>query len=334
MRYPEFLKENNTIGVVAPSFGVTGFPYEDRFASSCEKWQKDGYKLKLCPSIYGLNKCASAPAETRAKEFMDMYLDEQVDFVFSVAGGELMCQLLPYVDFERIKESKPKFFAGYSDNTCLSFLLPVLTDTAAFYSYCFGEFGMRDRHVSQKEAIEVFSGKRNRQESYDYYDRSEERDPDPLAGYRPTEKIEIKSLSGKDEEFTGRIIGGCLDVLSVLCGTVDISQFQEKYREDGFIWFMEACDINVLSISRAIWQLKNAGWFKYCRGFVFGRSVHSEEIMDYTFEDAISQLKEFNVPVIYNCDIGHLPPSWTIIEGAMATISKHNDTCTIEYEMK
>ena len=38
MRYPEFLPEKGTIGLVAPSFGVSGFPYRNRFdKEDCRK---------------------------------------------------------------------------------------------------------------------------------------------------------------------------------------------------------------------------------------------------------------------------------------------------------
>lgn len=44
-----------------------------------------------------------------------------------------MCEILPYIDFEKIRNSEPKWFLGYSDNTNLIFLLATLCDTAAIY---------------------------------------------------------------------------------------------------------------------------------------------------------------------------------------------------------
>ena len=35
-------------------------------------------------------------------------------------------------------------------------------------------------------------------------------------------------------------------------------EFVEKYKEDGIIWFLEACELNVFSIRRAVWQLDHA----------------------------------------------------------------------------
>ena len=51
------------------------------------------------------------------------------------------------------------------------------------------------------------------------------------------------------------------DCLVTLCGTRfdKVDAFNEKYREDGVIWFIESCDLNVMSICRALWQLEHAG---------------------------------------------------------------------------
>ena len=64
-------------------------------------------------------------------------------------------------------------------------------------------------------------------------------------------------------EMEGRLIGGCMDILEMYPGTPfdKVKEFNEKYQEDGFIWFLEACDLNIMSIRRSLWQMKHAGWF-------------------------------------------------------------------------
>ena len=42
MRYPDFLKENGTIGFVAPSFGCKLQPYRAAFENACKKWKELG----------------------------------------------------------------------------------------------------------------------------------------------------------------------------------------------------------------------------------------------------------------------------------------------------
>ena len=93
----------------------------------------------------------------------------------------------------------------------------------------------------------------------------------PLVPYNLTEKTVIRSFLGSREitgkgipvTFQGRLLGGCMDILVNLLGTRfdRTTEFIEKYKEDGIIWFLEACDLNVFSIRRAMWQMEEAGWF-------------------------------------------------------------------------
>lgn len=57
---------------------------------------------------------------------------------------------------------------------------------------------------------------------------------------------------------SGRLIGGCMDCLVNLTGTEYdyVSEFNDKYKDDGIIWFLESCDINVFAIRRAMWQME------------------------------------------------------------------------------
>ncbi|MGI6510465.1 MAG: S66 family peptidase [Erysipelotrichaceae bacterium] len=340
MRYPAFLKKGGTIGLIAPSFGVFGYPYEDKFNNAYKKFSNLGYRIKEVEHLRGAEKCRSTHDEQRAREFMETYLDVDTDFIFSVAGGELMMTMLPYIDFEVLGYAKPKYVMGYSDNTNLTFTLPILTDTAAIYGSNFGSFGMKNWDKSLQQSYDLITGNRLKFDSYDMYeiiDLSKE-EGNALCGYNLTEEVLYKSLYDERKvEMTGRLIGGCLDVLLMLCGTKygQIDKFLEKYKEDGFIWYLESCDLNVLAQSRGLWQLKQAGWFKYCKGILYGRAVNDEDVFDYTLKDALKEnLEDLNCPVIYDCDIGHLSPSWPIISGAVAKFIFENGKASIEYYLR
>ena len=123
--------------------------------------------------------------------------------------------------------------------------------------------------------------------------------------------------------FRGRLIGGCMDCLVNLTGTCydKTADFLEKYKEDGFIWFLESCDLNVFSIRRAMWQMEHAGWFQYVKGFLIGRPMNGNEMMGL---DAVSAALEVagrkGVPVVLDVDLGHLPPMMPIIMGSLGTV--------------
>ena len=66
-----------------------------------------------------------------------------------------------------------------------------------------------------------------------------------------------------------------MDCLATLLGTWfdRTADFAERYKEEGLIWFLEACDLNVFAIRRAMWQMEEAGWFRYVKGFLIGRPL-------------------------------------------------------------
>ena len=339
MRYPEFLKEKGTIGLVAPSFGVSSFPYEDKYENARKTFEDSGFSFVEAKHIRGIRHARSTTAKIRAKELQEMYLNEKVDFVESVAGGELMLEILPYLNFEKIAKGKPKWFMGVSDNTTFAFTLTTLCDVASFYGPCFGSFGVRKWHRSIKEAYEMIQGKRLTQNSYTKYEAPDnaKKSEDPLSGYYLTEPVVYKSLSGEEVNMKGRIIGGCLDIIVNICGTRfdKLREFNERYKDDGIILYLEACDLNVLDIYRSLWQLKNAGWFENVSGLIMGRALNGAEMFDVDVREAIyNNVKDLNIPVIYDADFGHVPPSWTIINGAIATIKYKNGKCSIKYELR
>lgn len=103
MKYGKFLPENGTIGFVAPSFGCNIEPYRSAFENAQKVWTKEGYSLSLGPNVYeGCGIGISNTPEKCAQEFNEWYEKEDVDVLISCGGGELMCEILPYVDLSLI----------------------------------------------------------------------------------------------------------------------------------------------------------------------------------------------------------------------------------------
>ena len=107
-----------------------------------------------------------------------------------------------------------------------------------------------------------------------------------------------------------------------------------QYKDEKIIWYLESCDLNLPSQTRAIWQLKNAGWFKNVAGFNIGRPLNSEKMFGSDYKQAnYMHLKDFNVPVVIDADFGHLPPSVHMINGAVATIKVKDGKGEIKYDL-
>jgi len=326
VRYPKYLKPGDRIGVIAPSFGCTIEPYASRFKEALRIAGEKGYKPVVGENVFcdeGIGK--SNTSEKCGAEINDFFLNDRSDVIISAGGGETMIEDLNHVDFEAIKKAEPKWFLGYSDNTNLTFLLPTICDTAAIYGPCAGAFGRIPYHKSIKDTVDVLTGSNLTVRNYDKWEKDcDEYGDDALAPYNLTEDYDMSIYGAEKAEFSGRLIGGCLDCLIALCGTKfgKVHEFTERYKDDGIIWFMEACELSPIKIRLALWQLENAGWFENVKGFIFGRPMCIGETafgMDHI--NAVTEiLKKHNVPIILDADIGHLPPMMPLISGAYADV--------------
>ncbi|MCC8017060.1 MAG: LD-carboxypeptidase, partial [Lachnospiraceae bacterium] len=115
MRYPKFLKKGGTIGFVAPSYGCNIEPYRTAFDSALETFRSMGFQVELGPNCYeGSGIGISNTPQKCAAELQKYYSKRSNDVLISCGGGELMCEDLNYLDFDKIAKAKPKWYMGYS----------------------------------------------------------------------------------------------------------------------------------------------------------------------------------------------------------------------------
>lgn len=372
MRYPAFLQENGTIGFVAPSFGCATEPYKSAFLNAQRRWREQGFGLQLGPNCYVEEGVGiSNTPQKCGEELTAYYCDKNNDCLISCGGGELMCETLDYVDFERIRRAAPKWYLGYSDNTNFTFLLTTLCDVASVYGPCAAAFGMEPLHPSLKDAMQLLRGEKLIMQGYDKWERESLKDEErPYEPYNLTETSVIKyylpggrtnvesmqnmteaedRLSAEQEAaavggnadicFTGRLLGGCMDCLVNFLGTRydKVTEFTARYKEDGIIWFLEACDLNLMGIRRAMWQMEHAGWFQYCKGFLIGRprlGMGVEEFGIDSYQAVCEMLYSYQVPVLMDLDIGHCPPAVPLVCGSMAKVVSDGRTYRVEMQLK
>lgn len=361
MRYPEFLKSGGTIGFVAPSFGCNMEPYKSAFDRAQKKFQNLGYQLKLGENCYaGEGIGISNTPKKCGEELTQHYCSQESDILISCGGGEMMCEILDFVDFEAVKKAAPKWYMGFSDNTNMTFLLTTLCDTASIYGPGAPAFGMEPWHPALFDAMEILQGKKNRVEGYPLWERESKKDeahpyepynvtePKKLRSFRPLsltdrERAEMTLQPMKEAEaderisMKGRLLGGCMDCLVNLLGTKydKVEAFDETYKEDGIIWFLESCDLNVMSIRRAMWQMEHAGWFRHVKGFLIGRPLcFGEEMMGLNQYHAVYDIiAKYQVPVVMDVDFGHLAPMMPIVCGSIGEVmvKNHDISITMQY---
>ena len=337
MIYPKFLCDGDTIGVPAPSAGSSSKIDVNKFNKSKECFEELGYKLVLSDNLYSDIRERSADKKTRSKEINKMIKDDKIDFILSASGGEFLIECLPYIDFDLIKDN-PKFFAGFSDPTGILFPLTTKYDIATIYGANFRTFGTSKLGKSHEDFLSLIKGEQFKFDSYSMYEGDRVEHKTGLEPYNLNKKVKWKTLDGKDTKFSGRIIGGCFDLINELIGTKfdGMKEFNERYKKDGIVWFFDNCELSCEETIRVLWKMDQFGYFKYCKGVIFGRFGNDSSYVGYDVQGCLkdSVLSELNIPVIYDADISHKPQSMPILIGSIATVACKDNKGSITFELE
>lgn len=328
---PKYISKNPLFYLIAPSFGCTISPYKQRLEKSLENFNILNIKYILgenCDKDLGV--ASSNTPKLRALEFMNAY-ESNADVIMSVGGGETMVEMLEYVDFEKIKKLTPKWFVGFSDNTNLTYTLTTICDVESIYGNNAPNFYNYPLQYDTLDTLEMLKGKLEFK-GYPKWQLKEDKSIFPKYNF-DMDKI-IKPYNYK-KPFEGRLLGGCLDCLNIICGTKfdNTVNYANNHKDDGIIFYLEACELSSIGIRRVLFQLKNAGWFNHIRGFLIGRTNrYDDDSFGATPIDSyIDLLKEYNVPILLDIDLGHLSPSLPFRNGAKANIEYKDNNIFIKY---
>ncbi len=325
MIFPDFLKQGDTIGITAPSDGNRKPMDFERLDLAKERMKELGFFIKETENVRRSDgRGRSSSKEQRTEQFMKLWEDPDVKYIVSAKGGDFLMEILPLLDFDRIRRN-PKWFQGFSDNTGLTYSIAVNCGIATVYGSHFNDFSMKPWHPAVGNNYHMMMGNPVKQVTFagyedGFYDRES-----PEEGYHEDKKsVQYATVDGEEKaevSMKGRLLGGCLDVLLNLVGTSfdKTEEFIHTYQKDGILWYLESFSLDSDSLTRGLWQLKNAGWFQYASGFVFGRPCMFQSFTDHSYREAVEViLSELHVPIVFDADIGHKSPQFTIINGASA----------------
>lgn len=322
IKYPKKLLDNDTVGITAISLSAN----LEKIDMAEENLKKYGLNVIETKDVRNESKnFISASDKQRAEEFVKLYLDDNIKHIIAARGGEFAIDIIPYLhkykdDIE--KNNVVKYLQGYSDISLINYYLTTNYNIATLHAENISDFSMKKYHESLLNTIKLLEGDFVNdefiQDSFDKYQKEELEDS---LEYNLTEKVKYKSLyKGNECSFSGRIIGGCIDVITQLIGTKydNTINFCKQF-DEGIIWYIDNFGLDSLELYRRLLQMKNAGFFFNTNGFLFGRTINNISNPDFTYEYALKKvLGDLNVNVIYDVDIGHVPPQFTIVNGSYA----------------
>lgn len=268
-----------TIGVVMPA---SIFP-KQHFDAISAALVAAGYRLKVAPRINFENV---APAADRAKDFEEAWMDPEVDLVICARGGKGSEEILPLLDWNRLRTRKQKVL-GFSNITCIL------------------------NAMAKEDAGEPFSGPTMSQFRYC--------DVPTLTWLNATiarEKMpEVKLLPLRGGACEGLACGGHISLFlsMVKAGRVPPAK--------GRIVFLECVNRTPEAVKGELAELVARGYFKDAAGVVFGDITSgkrgSKGQVQRGFAEQVAEIKrafaeQVTCPVFDAYPYGHVSRSFAI----------------------
>lgn len=230
--------------------------------------------------------------KVRADNLNSAFKNKEITHIFDVSGGDLCNEMLPYIDFEIIKNSKALYF-GYSDLSVLLNSIYRKTSKKSFYYNI--------------KTILTYNGLENFKNTF-------------LTGsYDMFSLWNYKWLLGSN--IRGTLLGGNIRCTLKLAGTEYIPNFKNGKEN---ILFLESNSGDINKIRSFLAQYEMLGIFYNISGLILGEFTEiNSKVQNKELEEiCINICKKYNISLIKTCEIGHNPESKGIVIGGYYDIKK------------
>lgn len=335
LRFPTPLRPGDRIGVTAPSAGVEGSARAR--IDFCIKWLRDrGYDVVVGDCLDGTG-ITSAPAAQRAAELTALLCDPRIRCVVPPWGGETAIDLVDLLDWDALSDAEPTWLVGYSDMSTV--LLPITTrlgwatlhgDNLADTPYATPAGLLSWIEIASMPGPHV---QRDSRMVADWW-RFEE-DPQATTWKRVGDG-RWNLYGAKSAQVTGRLIGGCIETLANLAGTPygDVAAFGRDHADDGLVVYLEVADDEAATICRNLHGLRLSGWFDDAHAILIGRTNAPDHAQLTQREAVLDALGRLELPIVFDLEIGHVPPHLPLVNGALATVTVDGDTHEIVQQLR
>jgi|SRR5690625_2368899 len=325
---PKKLMPGDYVATVSPSSGLAGEPaIRWRYNVGVERLEKV-FGLKVIPmpnSLKGIDYLYEHP-KARAEDLMEAFSDKKIKAIFCNIGGDDSIRLLPYIDFDVIRDN-PKIFIGYSDVT-ISHLFCLKAGLSSFYGPTiltdFAENVQMDDYTVEMAKRTFFSNAPigEIQPAAEWTSEIlpwEEQNKDTKRSRQKNKGYEL--LQG-DGVVRGRLIGGCIEVLEFAKET---ELWPDDWQWEDNILFFETSEEKPSPTQIKYWLRNYAtqGILQKVNGIIFGKPQDETYYEEYK-EVIFTVMREYGLeqlPILYNLNFGHTEPMMILPYGAMAEIN-------------
>lgn len=327
------------IGIVSLSSGVLG---EDFVAHEVkigiERLKEYGIEVEFLPnSKKGIEFIKNSP-EARAKDLIKAFKDDSIDMILCAIGGDDTYRLLPYLfeNNELEKIAKQKIFLGFSDTTMNHFMLNKV-GIKTFYGQAFlpdiCELSNEMLPYSEHFFEELINNGRIKEiyPSDVWYNEREDFSEKSIGISMEEHQNRGFELLRGNVKFEGQILGGCINTLfdifdntrhedSVyLCKKYDL--FPSLNEWENKILLLETSEEKPKPelFRKMILKLQEYGIFDVISGLIIGKPQNEEYYEEYK-QILLDEIRNKNLSIVYNINIGHSTPRCIIPFGVNAKV--------------
>lgn len=337
---PERLHPGDTVAIVSLSSGMAGEPWALHKIDIAKQRLENDFKLKvkIMPNaLKGINFVYNHP-EARARDLMCAFADKTIKGIICAIGGEDTIRILPYINFETIKNN-PKIFMGYSDSTVNHFMMrkaglvsfygpSILTDFSAYVEIPpYTVNALKNTIFEPQQKFEIISSPFYSLEADKVWWKEENIN---VKRKFHREKIGYEVLQGKGK-VEGELIGGNIEAFAFMQGTSIWPSLKEW---QGKILCLETSEEkpSPTFLSIALRNLHAQGILHVVNGIIIGKPVDKKhyEVYKQVFKNVIADeagLK--HLPIIYNVNFGHALPITVLPFGVKAELDCDNKKITL-----
>lgn len=307
------------IGIITTSTPIN-ILNEQQIQNGYTYLQSKGYKITESKICRTRNDYVSGTIQERVNAIHDFVKDSNIDIIMCFWGGTNTNQILPYLDYDLIKNN-PKTFVGYSDSSALLTAITTKTGLITLHGPAVITYTKPDL---EEYCLEYFEKALNMEswsikEPYRYADDLyflRENDSDRRIFHKNT-GMEVF----REGIANGNVIASNLQTLLLLVGTEFFPDIRNK-----ILFVEEAEDEKVMMIDRFLTQLSQLKEFKDIKGLVVGKFMEHSNISNNQIKNILSEVsKNFEGPVIFNASFGHTDPIFTIPNGGLVDIDTHRE---------
>ncbi len=310
---PSMLKKGDKIAIVSLSSGLLGEEnLIHKYNIAKERLETHfGLEVITMPhALKGIDYIYNHP-EDRAKDLMDAFKDESIKGIFCAIGGNDTIRILPYIDYEVIKNN-PKIFLGYSDSTVNHFMMNKAGIISFYGPSIMCEFGEYVKMFDYtKEAVQkiLFTNCKGYEiKSSKYW--TDDFVPWNIKNMEVNKRL-LKESHGYETlqgngVVTGELLGGCIDVFPMIIGT-EIWPNEKGWKDKILLIETSEEKISPEYLTRYLRNLGAQKIFEVIKGIVVGKPQEEKYYEEYK-EVYKKVLKEFHcedLPILYNINIGH-----------------------------